>query len=551
MPSPTLFGAETEYGFTTESISLPENMRERQPYHPLTVAVNEFIGASLEAIALPYTVSGIDLRDLLGLSEAARRRVRIISSEAMRRSATSESELLDRLRVIGVSGARLVNGARFYQDCGHPEYSTPECTSAAQLVAYYRAGDLLVEAGRRALLSDEGIRVYLYRDNSDRNGSSFAAHENYLLNRDTFEEVAGSEAVGSIASILETFFVTRQIVFGAGKVGRESPSSEGISQGAIWFPKDEPVDYQLSQRADFTLVRRNIDTMARRPIINLRDMSYVSDESMARLHVIVGDANMCEVALWLKFGITALVLHMLEDGFIERAVSLEALTLQSPVEALHAISRDPSLTKTVPFKDGMSQTALQIQFQFHALLERYLCDAYEANEEEERLVVRYGEVLTTLADDPMQLVGVLDWVTKLVFLQKNLEDGMTWDHPEMTTADVLYHSTNPDEGLYLWLEQRGYVERVVTDADIANALRRPPTSTRAYIRGLLVERFGDRIVSMGWDTVVLRDDKQSRSLRFLNPFLSEADRHALDAAIDVQQVIDILITRGVFKERHW
>ncbi|MDE3226305.1 MAG: proteasome accessory factor PafA2 family protein, partial [Nitrospirota bacterium] len=35
----------------------------------------------------------------------------------------------------------LVNGGRLYVDGAHPEYSTPECTNAREVVAFERAGE--------------------------------------------------------------------------------------------------------------------------------------------------------------------------------------------------------------------------------------------------------------------------------------------------------------------------------------------------------------------------------------------------------------------------
>ena len=42
----------------------------------------------------------------------------------------------------------LVNGARLYNDHGHPEYATPECASLLDLVTHDKAGERIV-LGRR------------------------------------------------------------------------------------------------------------------------------------------------------------------------------------------------------------------------------------------------------------------------------------------------------------------------------------------------------------------------------------------------------------------
>ena len=39
----------------------------------------------------------------------------------------------------------LANGARYYLDHAHPEYSTPECANVRDLVCYEKAGDRILE----------------------------------------------------------------------------------------------------------------------------------------------------------------------------------------------------------------------------------------------------------------------------------------------------------------------------------------------------------------------------------------------------------------------
>src|SRR3954469_8857253 len=58
----------------------------------------------------------------------------------------------------------LSNGARFYNDHAHPEYSTPECTTLRQIVAHEKAGErILAECARRRNLSlPSGVEVRLF-----------------------------------------------------------------------------------------------------------------------------------------------------------------------------------------------------------------------------------------------------------------------------------------------------------------------------------------------------------------------------------------------------
>ena len=78
--------------------------------------------------------------------------------------------------------------------------------------------------------------------------------------------------------------------------------------------------------------------------------------------MIVGDANMSEVATYLKVGTTAIVLAMIEDD----ALGDEWL-LGNPVAAIRQVSHDPTLRQTIMLRDGRRATALEVQW---GLLER-------------------------------------------------------------------------------------------------------------------------------------------------------------------------------------
>src|SRR6201988_4620433 len=79
----------------------------------------------------------------------------------------------------------LTNGARYYVDHAHPEYSTPECVDTYDLIRFDKAGEAIlaqsIEAASRSLPQGQGIVVY--KNNSDRKGTSYGCHENYLMDR--------------------------------------------------------------------------------------------------------------------------------------------------------------------------------------------------------------------------------------------------------------------------------------------------------------------------------------------------------------------------------
>src|SRR5215470_11667244 len=240
----------------------------------------------------------------------------------------------------------LVNGARYYVDHAHPEYSCPEVTNVRDLVVHEKAGERILEVSRREAnaLLPAGTQMLIYKNNSDRKGNSYGSHENYLMDRRT--------SFKQIVEHLLPFFVSRQVYSGAGKVGSEN--------------RAQRCDYQLSQRADFFETEVALDTMVKRPIINTRDEPHADREKYRRLHVIVGDANMSEYTIWLRQGATALLLSMIEDGAIRKDLSL-----RDPVRALKEISHDASCKREVQLENGKKLTAVQIQKEYLELAQRY------------------------------------------------------------------------------------------------------------------------------------------------------------------------------------
>jgi hypothetical protein len=129
--------------------------------------------------------------------------------------------------------AVLTNGARYYVDHAHPEFSTPECADPLEVVLYDKAGEEVLRrsmAATRRTLPD-GQAIVVYKNNSDGKGNSYGTHENYLMDR--------ALPFSRLAHMITPHFVTRQLFAGAGKVGSESPS----------VGRDVP--FQLSQRAEF------------------------------------------------------------------------------------------------------------------------------------------------------------------------------------------------------------------------------------------------------------------------------------------------------------
>jgi proteasome accessory factor A len=279
------------------------------------------------------------------------------------------------------------------------------------------------------------------------------------------------------------FFVTRQVYTGAGKLGYENNA--------------EPCDYQISQRADFLETEVGLETMHSRPIVNTRDEPHADPEKYRRLHVIVGDANMSEMSTYLKVGTMAVVLSMVEDDFIDRDLSIDG-----PVAAFRKVSRDLGCRDTVRLKDGRTISAVDHQREFLALAQRYYADR-EHEPWVRDLLARWEHTLDRLAEDPTQLGRELDWVIKRQLLENYTDKhGLDWNDHRLQMIDLQYHDIRPGKGLYYKLEESDAVDRIVTDDEISKAIYDPPKDTRAYFRGMCLQRYADEIVSASWDSVI-------------------------------------------------
>jgi proteasome accessory factor PafA2 len=377
----------------------------------------------------------------------------------------------------GMANVILTNGARLYVDHAHPEYSTPEVTNPRDIVLWDKAGEqVMAEAARRAARIPGNPSIQLYKNNTDGKGASYGSHENYLMDRKT-------PFIDIIRGLIP-FFVTRQVFAGAGRVGI---GTEGRTQG-----------FQLSQRADFFEVEVGLETTLKRPIINTRDEPHADADKYRRLHVIIGDANLAELATYLKVGTTALVLAMIEARVLPRDLAVE-----EPVEALQAISHDPSLTHKLRLRDGRMMTAIEVQQVYLDQAEKFVASRGDADEQTTDVLRRWAEVLQDLAVDPMRCADRLDWPAKLRLLEGyRSRDGLGWGDSRLHLVDLQYSDVRPDKGLYNRLVARGSMQRLLTDEEVTRAMLSPPSDTRAFFRGECLRRYPAQVAAASWDSVV-------------------------------------------------
>ncbi|MGL5809258.1 MAG: depupylase/deamidase Dop [Nocardioides sp.] len=433
------------------------------------------------------------------------------------RELADSSQLTD--EDLGLANVILTNGARLYVDHAHPEYSSPEVTNPLDVVRWDKAGEsVMLAAIRRAPELPGGMPIALYKNNTDNKGSSYGAHENYLVARATpFPDLVRS---------LIPFFVSRQVVCGAGRVGI---GTDGREHG-----------FQISQRADFFEVEVGLETTLKRPIINTRDEPHADPERYRRLHVIIGDANLAEVSTFLKVGTTSLVLSMIEAGFIT-----DDWTIEAPVAALRAVSHDPTLRHQIVMASGRRLTAVQLQWEFYELARKYVATNASADDQTLDVLDRWESVLNRLERDPWECAAELDWVAKLKLLtQYRDRDGLEWSDAKLQLIDLQYSDIRPEKGLYYRLLNGGRMQRLVSPEAVAAAVIDPPTDTRAYFRGRCLAKYPDQVAAASWDSVIfdLAGREPLQRVPTMDP-LRGTEGHVgalLDRCADARELVAIL-----------
>ncbi|MGV0110959.1 depupylase/deamidase Dop [Arthrobacter sp. CP30] len=517
-----VMGTETEYGIIAPALpSANPTLLSSQVVNAYAATLREGLG-NLAGTRWDYT-------DETPLTDA--RGFRMDRARAHPSQLTDEPPELDELTAEQIALERgepaeaavlmnlvLNNGARLYVDHAHPEYSSPEVTSPLDAVLWDRAGDSVAVAAMERIAATPGFSpVILYKNNTDNKSVSYGSHENYLVPR--------SVPFSKLAEALIPFFVSRQVICGAGRVGL----------GAL----NQDAGFQISQRADFFENEVGLETTVRRPIINTRDEPHAVAEKYRRLHVIIGDANLHEVSNYLKTGTTALVLALIEQGRAPVPV------LADPVAALQSISHDASLTRTVQLTDGRAMSGLDLQ-------ELY-CEAVtaalppDADDQTRDVVERWQSLLATLRRDPMDAARQVDWIAKLSVLEAyRARDGLDWTDPRLALVDLQYADLRPDKGIYRRLARRGDVELLVGPGDVARAVVEPPRDTRAYFRGRCIAEYPAEVVGASWDSLIfeLPGERRLQRVQTREPLRGTAELTGalFDAAVDAEDFLSRLLS---------
>ncbi|MFM1825553.1 MAG: hypothetical protein RLZZ37_188 [Actinomycetota bacterium] len=410
------------------------------------------------------------------------------------------------------------NGARFYVDHAHPEYSAPETTNAFDAVKWDLAGEKVIKKAielDKSIFPNDPIRIF--KNNIDNKGASYGTHENYLMKRTT--------EFNKIVFFLTPFLVTRQIFTGAGRVG--------VGQ----LPQNN--SFQISQRADYIETLVGLETTLRRPIINTRDEPHADSTKFRRLHLIIGDANMCEFANILKIGSTDLVLAMIEADFLN---GFEC-EIVDPVGSLKAISQDLSLNRKINLASGLSLTALDLQNMFLTRAIDFNSKVANSNYFTE-IINMWKLSLEALKNNQSNLIGKIDWLTKKYLMDRISEDSKTNSSDIVKTIDFQYSEISKDKNIFKILKDNGIIHSFFNESEIDFCETNPPSTTRAFFRANMLKKYPRYISAASWDNVILDLDPNDSLIRIptTDPYSFNFDTHSeiLDQAKNIQDLVSVL-----------
>lgn len=377
-------------------------------------------------------------------------------------------------------GAFLQNGARIYLDHGYLEYSTPECSHTADAVAAVRAGDGLVrEAVAMLRQQDEHSGdVLAVRNNHDHSGHTYGAHINIRMSRVGFERIFEDSQL--FRGFVVPLFVTLPVICGSGSIVQE----------------DGEYSFHIWQRGAFLERLVSLATTMNRGLINCRDEALAAGpDRYARLHIIAFDANMAEVAECCKIGLLRLLCAAIDAGRTE--LNLE---LADPMAAIRSVSRSPFTLLHLRSNKTVSPSAILETYVSHfaRLQKRGIFSGRVPDAGP--IIALVEQVLAQLRQDPLQLIGSVDWITKRAWLEQyRTRHQLKWSDPRVKWLDIQYHSLIDD------MFRIGESHRITMDSQVSDLMTHPPRGSRAVVRAEMIRRFGTEILGSNWHWLLAQD----------------------------------------------
>jgi len=444
---PILAGTETEYGFWVEDKGAADQVSQS------AALVRDFSGGRLVHWDDRFESPRSDLRGF---------RLEHLLADPTDAQFDKEGPSPD---VRGRFDRVLENGARFYNDHGHPEYATPESWSSLETALHDAAGERIVLRAANEHSQRTGREVRIYKNNVDYHGASYGSHESYSALR----SIPFPQLYEAVTPIL----IARTYLCGAGRVGAEQAAH---------------VHFQLSQRADFLTESANAETLFRRPVFNTRDEPHADPSTTIRLHVIAGDANMMAACTARKLELVKIALWLLELGRVP------LFPIKNPARAMTDLSHSQSAGIPIELDDGSSTTPREILTAYLAEAELAGISSYAISECRELLLCQDWR--------EEQFRSSVEWAAKQYLLESFVQsEGVSWTHPTIQAFDLEYHDVHPERSLYHGLAQIGAVIDPPADEQICPRTNQIFDDSRALARWAAINRLSEWIQRISWSTI--------------------------------------------------
>lgn len=369
----------------------------------------------------------------------------------------------------------LSSGGYCHEDQKHLEVCTPEVSNPVAAVVYQRA--ILEQVPQLFGQDNQERSIKWYANNCDWNENpselkSFGNHESY-----------STSLSWSKWPVLAPFLAARTLISGVGYV-------------------DDENNFHISQRARFIKDLQNVDTIQRRALVCTRGTETAQSKRSQRLHLICGECNLNQMALFLKIAFTALVVELAELDELPD-IKFESDGLVKDTQRLSESVSTWIVDHSYKSPGAWLMTSTHDQISAIDLLWSYL--------EKIKQLFRGRDFITDLfivvmTDTLIQLSHFekhldrlarrLDWVAKLWLcrfaVRENIPDQV------LASYDLQYHRLGK-ESLQRDLEKTRGAEMLVSSQLIQFAKWEAPADTRASFRGWLVK--------------LLENDRAYRSLK--------------------------------------
>lgn len=315
----------------------------------------------------------------------------------------------------------MANGGRGYLDRQIFEMTTPECSNPGDATRYSLANEALLipqiiamndRLARGGFQDFPGGRVEISKKTSDfRGGDSYGCHENYQLRRfEPRSEELFKETRLRLLRPLAPFLISRQPMIGAGNLTNRGEF--------VVSPRGAMTDTVIGTSAGrskgltpLAFIRRDGDANTARS-----SSSDVCEAEYARLQVCCSDGNVSDRQTEFKLGTAAIVLRMIEAGYLTAPPAYLALRR----EAMQEVARDVTLAKRLETKSGATVTALELN-RLYFLKARRFFEMHPMHGWEAATMALWEEWLRKLSQNPAALDTVLDWRILFRFIEFELE----------------------------------------------------------------------------------------------------------------------------------